>query len=166
MAEVQREFAARRGDLVNTDEKEGSDGTKNELDFANDEDDLTTAQPARKTTIPVTQATNRSSNVSFKQLQSICQEVLDTSASQSNELKNAVLSHLTDLNKMIMTASYHDIERFKGTGNFKSTANRTLNAFSNLTECASQTKNGQRRKAISGKGKMVAKQKSHVSVQK
>ena len=52
MVEVQREFAARRGDLVNTDKEEGSEGTKNELDFADDEDDLTTAQQCRTHNVP------------------------------------------------------------------------------------------------------------------
>ena len=70
---------------------------------------------ARKTTIQVTQATNRFSNVRINQLQSICEEVLDTSTSQSNGLKNAMLSHLTDMNELMTTASYHDIERFKCT---------------------------------------------------
>ena len=50
--------------------------------------------PARDTTISENQVTKKLSNVLYQKLQSICHAVLETSICQSNELKNAVLTHL------------------------------------------------------------------------
>ena len=71
--------------------------------------------PPRDLTVSLSQVTKQLPNVSHKQLQNICLSVVETATSQSNELKNAVLTHLKELNTMMMESTYHKTELFEGT---------------------------------------------------